>query len=58
MIGQLIENTEEFKEEMKYNNVSKEIFEDNDKLKKALYELDDTIYTEFNTFIDDIIERM
>lgn len=53
-----LENLEEFKEEMKYNNVSKKIFEDNDKLKKALYELDDTIYTEFNTFIDDIIERM
>lgn len=53
-----LENLEEFKQEMKNNNVSEEIFEDDDKLRKALYELDDTIYTEFETFVDDIIERM
>ena len=53
-----LENLEEFKQEMKNNNISEEIFEDDDKLRKALYELDDTIYTEFETFVDDIIERM
>ena len=53
-----LENLEEFKQEMKNNNVSEKIFEDDDKLRKALYELDDTIYTEFETFVDDIIERM
>ena len=53
-----LENLEEFKKDAKDSELSQELLENDDKLKEVLSKLDDTIYTEFDTFIDDIIERI
>ena len=53
-----LENLEEFKQDAKDSELPQELLEDDDKLHKVLSKLDDTIYTEFDSFIDDIIERM
>ena len=53
-----LENLEEFKKDAKDSELPQELLENDDKLKEVLSKLDDTIYTEFDTFIDDIIERI
>ena len=53
-----LENLEEFKQDAKDSELPQELLEDNEKLRKTLSKLDDTIYTNYDTFIDDIIERM
>ena len=49
---------EEFKKEAKDSELPQELLEDDEKLRKVLSKLDDTIYTDYDNFIDDIIERM
>lgn len=53
-----LENLEEFKQDAKDSELPQELLEDNEKLRKTLAKLDDTVYTNYDTFIDDIIERM
>ena len=53
-----LENLEEFKQDSKDSELPQELLEDNEKLRKTLSKLDDTVYTNYDTFIDDIIERM
>lgn len=49
---------EEFKQEAKDSELPQELLKDDEKLRKVLSKLDDTIYTDYDDFIDDIIERM
>lgn len=53
-----LENLEEFKQDAKDSELPQELLEDNEKLRKTLAKLDDIVYTNYDTFIDDIIERM
>ena len=53
-----LENLEEFKKDAKDSELPQELLEDNEKLRKTLAKLDDTVYTNYDTFIDNIIERM
>lgn len=49
---------EEFKEEAKDSELPQELLEDDAKLREVLSKLDDTIYTEFDEFIDHILEKL
>lgn len=49
---------EEFKEEAKNSELPQELLEDDAKLREVLSKLDDTIYTEFDEFIDHILEKL
>ena len=49
---------DKLKNEMKKRNIDKEILSDDDKLRKAISELDNTIHTDYTSFIDEVIERM
>ena len=53
-----LENLEGFKQDSKDSELPQELLEDNEKLRKTLAKLDDTVYTNYDTFIDNIIERM
>ena len=53
-----LKHLDELKNEMKKHNVDEEILSDDDKLKKAISELDNTIHTDYTGFIDEVIERM
>lgn len=48
---------DELKNEIKKHNGLEELLEDDDKLRKVISELDDTIHCDYNSFIDEIIER-
>ncbi len=48
---------DKLKNEMKKRNVDKEILSDDDRLRKAISELDNTIHTDYTSFIDEVIER-
>lgn len=48
---------DELKNEIKKHKGLEEILEDDDKLRKVISELDDTIHCDYNSFIDEIIER-
>lgn len=63
MIGQLtkkyaLDYLEEFKQEAKDSKLPQQLLEDNEKLRKVLSKLDDTIYTEFDEFIAQILENL
>lgn len=49
---------EEFKQEAKDSKLPQQLLEDNEKLRKVLSKLDDTIYTEFDEFIAQILENL
>lgn len=49
---------EEFKQEAKDSELPQELLEDDNKLREVLSKLDDTIYTEFDEFIDQILEKL
>lgn len=49
---------EEFKQEAKDSELPQELLEDDNKLREVLSKLDDTIYTEFDDFIDQILEKL
>ena len=49
---------EEFKQEAKDSELPQQLLEDNEKLRKVLSKLDHTIYTEFDEFIDRILENL
>ena len=49
---------EEFKQEAKDSKLPQQLLEDNERLHKVLSKLDDTIYTEFNEFIAQILENL
>jgi hypothetical protein len=49
---------EEFKQEAKDSELPQQLLEDNERLHKVLSKLDDTIYTEFNEFIAQILENL
>lgn len=49
---------EEFKQEAKNSELSQQLLEDDKKLRKVLSKLDDTIYTEFDEFIAQILENL
>ena len=53
-----LENLEEFKQDAKDSELPQELLEDNEKLRKTLSKLDYTVYTNYDTFINDIIERI
>ena len=53
-----LENLEEFKQDAKDSKLPQELLKDDDKLKEVLSKLDDTIYTEFDEFIDQILEKL
>lgn len=53
-----LENLEEFKQEAKESELPQELLEDDNKLREVLSKLDDTIYTEFDEFIDQILENL
>ena len=48
---------DELKNEIRKHNGLEELLEDDDKLRKVISELDDTIHCDYNSFIDEIIER-
>lgn len=47
----------ELKNEIRKHNGPEELLEDDDKLRKVISELDDTIHCDYTSFIDEIIER-
>lgn len=49
---------EEFKQEAKDSELPQQLLEGDKKLRKVLSKLDDTIYTEFDEFIDQILENL
>ena len=49
---------EEFKQETKNSELSQQLLENDKKLRKVLSKLDDTIYTEFDEFIAQILENL
>lgn len=53
-----LENLEEFKKDAKDSELPQELLEDDERLRKVLSKLDDTIYTEFDEFIDQILENL
>lgn len=53
-----LENLEEFKKDAKDSELPQELLEDDERLCKVLSKLDDTIYTEFEEFIDQILENL
>lgn len=53
-----LENLEEFKKDAKDSELPQELLEDDERLRKVLSKLDDTIYTEFDEFIDKILENL
>ena len=53
-----LKHLDELKNEMKKRNVHEEILSDDDKLKNAISELDNTVYLHYTDFIDEIIERI
>ena len=48
---------DELKNEIRKHNGLEELLEDDDKLRKVILELDDTIHCDYNSFIDEIVER-
>lgn len=48
---------DELKNEIRKHNGLEELLEDDDKLRKVISERDDTIHTDYISFIDEIIER-
>ena len=48
---------DELKNEIRKHNGPEELLEDDDKLRKVISELDDIIHCDYNSFIDEIIER-
>ena len=48
---------DELKNEIKKHNGPKELLENDDKLRKVISQLDDTIHCDYISFIDEIIER-
>lgn len=56
--GYALEHLNKLKNEMKKRNVHEEILSNDDKLRKAISELDNTIYLDYTSFIDEVIERM
>ena len=53
-----LENLEEFKKDAKDSALPHELLKDDERLRKVLSKLDDTIYTEFDEFIDQILENL
>ena len=48
---------DELKNEIRKHNGLEELLEDDDKLRKVISELDDTIHCDYTSFIDKIVER-
>lgn len=48
---------DELKNEIKKHNGLEALLENDDKLRKVISELDDTIHCDYNSFIDEIVER-
>ena len=48
---------DELKNEIRKHNGPEELLEDDDRLRKVISELDDTIHCDYTSFIDEIVER-